>query len=65
VLYAVAALALGLTFLGFAIWVWFDQTDRAAKRMFGYSILYLFLMFAAMMVDRAPGLLPRIAALVG
>jgi protoheme IX farnesyltransferase len=64
-LYAMAASALGLTFLGFAIWVWFDSTDRAAKRMFGYSILYLFLMFTAMMVDRAPGLLPRLAEWVG
>jgi protoheme IX farnesyltransferase len=65
VLYAAAASALGLVFLGFAIWVWFDKTDYAAKRMFGYSILYLFLMFAAMMVDRAPGLLPRIAGWIG
>ena len=64
-LYAVAALALGLTFLGFAVWVWFDETERAAKRMFGYSILYLFLMFTAMMVDRAPGLLARLAEWVG
>jgi protoheme IX farnesyltransferase len=64
-LYAAAALALGLTFLGFAVWVWFDETERAAKRMFGYSILYLFLMFTAMMVDRAPGLLPRLAEWVG
>ena len=64
-LYAVAALALGLTFLGFAVWVWFDETERAAKRMFGYSILYLFLMFTAMMVDRAPGLLAQLAEWVG
>ena len=64
-LYAVAALALGLTFLGFAVWVWLDETERAAKRMFGYSILYLFLMFTAMMVDRAPGLLQRLAEWVG
>jgi protoheme IX farnesyltransferase len=65
ILYAVAALALGLTFLGFAVWVWLDKTERAAKRMFGFSILYLFLMFAAMMLDRAPGLLPRLAEWVG
>ena len=65
ILYAAAALALGLTFLGFAVWVWFDETERAAKRMFAYSILYLFLMFAAMMVDRSPGLLPRLVEWVG
>jgi hypothetical protein len=33
--------------------------------MFGFSILYLFLMFAAMMLDRAPGLLPRLAGWMG
>jgi protoheme IX farnesyltransferase len=65
VLYAAAASALGLTFLGFAVWVWFDKTERAAKRMFGFSILYLFLMFTAMMLDRAPGLLPRLAGWMG
>ena len=64
-LYAAAASLLGLTFLGFAVWVWFDESERAAKRMFGFSILYLFLMFAAMMLDRAPGLLPRLAGWVG
>jgi heme o synthase len=64
-LYAVAALMLGLTFLGFAVWVWFDKSERAAKRMFGYSILYLFLMFTAMMIDRAPGLLSRLTEWVG
>jgi protoheme IX farnesyltransferase len=65
ILYAAAASALGLMFLGFAVWVWFDQTEHAAKRMFGFSILYLFLMFAAMMLDRAPGLLPRLAGWMG
>jgi protoheme IX farnesyltransferase len=64
-LYAAAASLLGLTFLGFAVWVWFDESERAAKSMFGFSILYLFLMFAAMMLDRAPGLLPRLAGWVG
>ncbi len=39
-----------------AILVWFDKTDRSAKRMFGYSILYLFLLFALLLVDRAAGL---------
>jgi heme O synthase-like polyprenyltransferase len=36
--------------------VWFDPTMRAAKRMFGYSIFYLFALFALLMVDAAPGL---------
>ncbi|MFZ5792252.1 MAG: heme o synthase [Pseudomonadota bacterium] len=64
-LYAGTALVLGLAFLGFCVAVWFDRTERAAKRMFAFSILYLFLMFAAMVVDRAPGLLPRLSELVG
>jgi protoheme IX farnesyltransferase len=64
-LYAGTALVLGLVFLGLCIAVWFDRTERAARRMFAFSILYLFLMFAAMVVDRAPGLLPRLSELVG
>ena len=31
--------------------VWFDSTDASAKRMFGYSILYLFLLFSALIAD--------------
>ncbi len=54
--YAVAAAALGAVFVLAAILVWFDKTDRSAKRMFGYSILYLFLLFALLLVDRAAGL---------
>jgi protoheme IX farnesyltransferase len=70
VLYAVAASVLGLAFLGFAVWVWFDRDERegggrAARRMFAFSILYLFLMFTAMMIDRAPGLLPLLERWAG
>jgi protoheme IX farnesyltransferase len=57
-LYAALALALGLGFLGLAVAVWFDRTERSARRMFGFSILYLFLLFLFMVLDRAPGLLP-------
>ena len=56
-LYGVIALVLGLLFVAAAVSVWFDKTDRSARRMFGFSILYLFLLFAVMGVDRAPGLL--------
>ena len=56
-LYGVTALVLGLLFVAAAVSVWFDRTDRSARRMFGFSILYLFLLFAVMGVDRAPGLL--------
>jgi protoheme IX farnesyltransferase len=57
-LYAVAALLLGAVFLALAVAVWFDRTEQSARRLFGFSILYLFLVFLAMVLDRAPGLLP-------
>jgi len=37
---------------------------RYAKRMFGFSLLYLFLHFALLCVDRAPGILPMIQGLL-
>jgi protoheme IX farnesyltransferase len=49
--YGVAAALLGSGFLWLAGRVWFDATDRSAKRMFGYSILYLFLLFSALVAD--------------
>jgi len=48
---SVAAL-LGAVFLVAAFRVWFDTTDRSARQMFAFSILYLFLLFAALLVDR-------------
>jgi protoheme IX farnesyltransferase len=56
-LYAMAATVLGALFLWSAAAVWFDETDKAAKRMFGYSIFYLFAIFGAMILDRSGGLL--------
>ena len=29
-----------------------DETDRSARRMFGFSLLYLFLLFSALLLDR-------------
>ena len=55
-LYGALALTLGAMFLVCALRVWREpegQGDRAAKQMFGFSILYLFLLFALMVVDRA------------
>jgi protoheme IX farnesyltransferase len=52
--YAGAALALSAVFTGLAVKVWLDPTHRSAKQMFGFSILYLFLLFALLLVDRAP-----------
>jgi len=50
--YAVAAAVLGLGLIALALRVRRDAGERAAKQMFGYSILYLFLLFALMMVDK-------------
>ena len=55
-LYGSVAVVLGLIFLAAAIAVYFDKTHRSAKRMFGYSIFYLFALFATMMADVPSGL---------
>ncbi|MDE1931237.1 MAG: heme o synthase [Alphaproteobacteria bacterium] len=55
-LYGAAALVLSALFTLCAVSVWRDASDRAARRMFGFSLLYLFLLFALMAIDRAPGL---------
>jgi protoheme IX farnesyltransferase len=55
--YLALAAGLSLLFTAAALRVWRDDGETAAKRMFGFSILYLFLLFAGMLVDRAPGLL--------
>jgi protoheme IX farnesyltransferase len=52
VIYAAAAVALGALLVLASIRVWFAETDRAAKQMFAFSILYLFLLFALMLVDK-------------
>jgi protoheme IX farnesyltransferase len=51
------AVALSLLFTASSLQVWRDAGEVSAKRMFAFSILYLFLLFAGMLVDRAPGLL--------
>ncbi|KMS55170.1 protoheme IX farnesyltransferase [Novosphingobium barchaimii LL02] len=57
-IYGVSALALSSIFLGFAIRVGLrertgpDDTMKPEKQMFAYSILYLFALFAALVVDR-------------
>ena len=51
VVYAVCALALGLTFLAFALQLRRDPSRRRAAFLFHYSLLYLALLFVAMAVD--------------
>ncbi|MPY71756.1 MAG: protoheme IX farnesyltransferase [Alphaproteobacteria bacterium] len=55
--YGTFAAALGLVFLGFAVGVWREREGYAcARRTFAFSILYLFLIFAALIADRLIGL---------
>jgi len=54
--YLGVSLVLSFLFTGFAIGLRYDGTDRTPKRMFGFSILYLLLLFALLILDRAPGL---------
>jgi protoheme IX farnesyltransferase len=53
-IYGAASVVLGLVFLAGAVAVWREDGDKAAKALFGYSILYLFMLFALIMIDRAP-----------
>jgi protoheme IX farnesyltransferase len=52
--YGAVAIVLSVLFTLAAVRVWFDTGDASAKRMFAFSILYLFLLFAAMLVDHSP-----------
>lgn len=51
--YAALALVLSGLFAVLAFALWREDSDKRAKMLFGYSILYLFLIFAAMMADLA------------
>jgi heme o synthase len=53
--YLLAASALGLIFLAGAIAVYRETNgERAARGLFGYSIVYLFLIFGLLVLDRVP-----------
>ena len=54
-LYGAGALLLSALFTGMAIRVWRDYSDRSARRMFAFSLLYLFLIFSLLLVDHAGG----------
>jgi protoheme IX farnesyltransferase len=63
-LYAVVAIAAGAVIVALALRVRGEQSGHAAsKQMFAFSILYLFLLFATLLVDWvAGGLFGRFAA---
>jgi len=52
--YGAGALLTGLAFVWCAVAVWRadDADERPARRMFGYSLLYLFLLFALILAER-------------
>ena len=57
--YGVAAVVLGALFVRHLWRLWQEDGVRSARPLFGYSILYLFLIFVALLVDRAvAGLIP-------
>ncbi len=50
-IYLSAAVALGAVFLYYAVRIYRDYSDRLAQTTFRYSILYLALLFAALLID--------------
>jgi protoheme IX farnesyltransferase len=52
-LYGAVAAGLSLLFIMAAIRVWLDSGERAARQLFAYSIIYLFLLFTLLIVDHA------------
>jgi protoheme IX farnesyltransferase len=51
-IYGSIALGLGLIFIGGALKVKFSSASKDSLRLFFYSIIYLFLLFTAMLMDR-------------
>jgi protoheme IX farnesyltransferase len=52
VLYFVGAVLLGAIFFYYALRLYRGYTESLAKKTFGYSIFYLFLLFLLMVIDR-------------
>jgi protoheme IX farnesyltransferase len=52
--YLAVAIMASLVFTGLAVRVWRERTDAAARRMFGFSLFYLFALFAVLLLDRVP-----------
>jgi protoheme IX farnesyltransferase len=54
-LYAGCAAVLNLVFTGMAVQVWRDAGEQNARRMFAFSLLYLFLIFGVLLIDHLGG----------
>jgi protoheme IX farnesyltransferase len=59
--YGAVALIASLYFLYLNIRVLCSDEDRHARKMFLFSILYLFVLFAVLIIDRSPGIMSLIA----
>jgi heme o synthase len=57
--YLAGSAVLGVLFVVFAVQVCRDKTDRSAKQMFGFSILYLFLLLSLLIGEQLYGPLIR------
>jgi protoheme IX farnesyltransferase len=58
-LYAATAFASGLTMLTLSLRLYRSEgapANHAARRLFGFSILYVFVLFAVLLVEQGPGL---------
>ena len=51
VFYLVASIALDGVFVGYALRLYTAYSDALARRTFRYSILYLALLFSALLID--------------
>jgi protoheme IX farnesyltransferase len=51
ILYLISALILGAIFLYYAVRLYFDEANALAFPTFVYSIYYIFLIFAALLID--------------
>ena len=51
IIYLVSALILGTIFMGYAIALYRNYSDLLAKKTFRFSIIYLSLLFAALLID--------------
>ena len=53
--YGVVAIAGGAAMVALSWQLWRAPADRTARRLFGFSILYLFILFAALLAERGLG----------
>ena len=53
--YGIVAMLGGAVMVALSWQLWRTPCDRIAKRLFAFSILYLFVLFAALLAERALG----------